>query len=110
MKRWLAENYEEKSIVLVEFVNLLTPMEVDVAMNFFGSLTTTFENIALIKEITEEYLEEAASQNIKVKGLKKSVKSLRKRLHIRSHKSEGSKVLWFGTMAMVVFLMVVTKL
>ena len=97
MKRWLDENYEEKSRVFDASGNLLTPMDIDVALNFFGYLTTKFDNIALIEEITEDYLEEAALHNIKVKGLKKSVKSRRKKVAYSFSQVRGFKsaLVWY---------------
>ena len=44
MKRWLDENYEEKSRVFDASGNLLTPMDIDVALNFFGYLTNALLN------------------------------------------------------------------
>ena len=91
------ENYEEKSRVFDASGNLLTPMDIDVALNFSGYLTTKFDNIALIEEITEDYLEEAALHNIKVKGLKKSVKSRRKKVAYSFSQVRGFKsaLVWY---------------
>ena len=72
MKRWFRdqEEYTDVLDLFNEEGELIIPVLTDRVLNFFGYLTTKFENVAFIEEVNTDFLAEATLQGKKVKKLK----------------------------------------
>ena len=81
MKRWFRdqEEYTDVLDLFNEEGELIIPVQTDRVLNFFGYLTTKFENVAFIEEVNTDFLEEATLQGKKVKKLRKQLKIPKKK-------------------------------
>jgi len=100
MKRWCHENYEDTSTIFDNRNEFLLPVQADVALNFFGDLTTKFDNVDLLDEINSDFLKEAIAQNRKIKGLKKAVKTRKQKAAYSFSQVRGfeSALAWYHRM------------
>ena len=81
MKRWFRDQEEYKDVLDLfnEEGELIIPVQTDRVLNFFGYLTTKFENVAFIEEVNTDFLAEATLQGKKVKKLRKQLKIPKKK-------------------------------
>ena len=82
IKRWFHEQEEYQNVndLFTEEGELMLPVQTPRILNFFGYLTTKFENIAFIEEVNADFLCEAVLQRKTTKKLRKQLKPKKKKV------------------------------
>ena len=88
MQRWYHAEYKDEEVnIFAENGEFFIPLESEKVLDFFGYLTTKFENLAFIEEVNQDFLAAAHSERNLKKKKKKCPKKEEGRLFVPNSSS-----------------------
>ena len=95
MKRWFHAEYSNDSTIFTDEDEFVLPMKSEHLLDFFGYITTKFENIAVIEQLNDNFVEEGHSGRGKVKKIRKMKSANKVAYSFSQVRSFKSAIVWY---------------